>query len=177
MQDARHQCLIRDALLACFDLKAIEIVLSNTQRHSPGLCDLPKERLNAAFFRLHVGISPHSPASTVLSISRSSSSSATEGAGSRGMAAIGLLGLRVPLGIPLFLLLYVLFCHVPTGDDSFQRQFFPCDFCPHSRQSEAWGERSIITMHCHQAPWATGLALPGPSQHVVIRVATTYRSN
>src|SRR5262249_43273715 len=55
MQNARHQCLIWNTLLSCFDLKAIEIILSNTQRHSPGLFSLPKERLNVAFFRLHVG--------------------------------------------------------------------------------------------------------------------------
>jgi len=52
MQDARHQCLIWNTLLSCSDLKAIEIILSDTQRHSPGLCALPKELLNAAFFCL-----------------------------------------------------------------------------------------------------------------------------
>jgi len=35
----------------------------------------------------------------------------------------------------------------------------------------AWGERSTITMHCHQALRATDLALPCPHHHVVIRVA------
>src|SRR2546422_483160 len=72
------------------------------------------------------GTSSHSPASTVLSISRSSSSSAAEGTGSCGIVAVGLLGWRVPLGILLFLLPYIPPRHLPTGDDSFQKQFFSC---------------------------------------------------
>src|SRR4029453_14381257 len=77
------------------------------------------------------GISSHSPASTPLSISPSSSSSATEDAGSRGMDAVGLLGLRVPLGIPLLLWLYVPSRYLTTGENSFQKQFICCFYYWH----------------------------------------------